>query len=437
MNAPLIRIQSTGTPGFEEEFQALIDARAQDPRSEQVEAVAAIIEEIRARGDRALIEYTRRFDGHEVDSVASLLWGRSDFQAAFEALEKPLRDALRAASSRIRDYARRQKLEPFEFEDDQGSRLGQRVNALQRVGIYVPGGTAAYPSSVLMNAIPARVAGVDEILMVSPTPDGRANPVVLAAAHVAGIDRGWALGGAHAIAALALGTETIPAVDKIAGPGNLWVTEAKRQVFGRVGIDMVAGPSEVVIVSDGSADPRWLATDLMAQAEHDEQAQAILLSPDMAHIAAVAAALTEQLEEMPRADIIRASLEANGALVRTEDIKQAVELVNRLAPEHLQLALEEPDAVLDQVRHAGAIFLGVNSPEVMGDYCAGPNHVLPTMRASRFASPLGVYDFQKRSSIIRLSKSGAADLADLAERLAEAEGLDAHAASARWRGGAK
>lgn len=437
MSTSFPRILSTGAPGFEEEFQALIDGRAQDSRPKQAETVAAIIEEIRTRGDSALLEYTRQFDGHEPGSVASLLWEPSDFQAAFEALEEPLRDALQAAADRIRDYAQRQKLESFEFEDGQGSRLGQRVNALQRIGVYVPGGTAAYPSSVLMNAIPARVAGVEEILMVSPTPDGQVNPVVLAAAHVAGIDRGWALGGAQAIAALALGTETIPAVDKIVGPGNLWVAEAKRQVFGRVGIDMIAGPSEVVVVSDGSADPRWLATDLMAQAEHDEQAQAILLSPDAEHINAVVDALAEQLKKMPRADIIRASLTANGALVQTDDLGQAVELVNRLAPEHLQLALADPDAVLDQIRHAGAIFLGADSPEVMGDYCAGPNHVLPTMRASRFASPLGVYDFQKRSSTIRLSQSGAADLAGLAECLAEAEGLGAHAASARWRGGSK
>lgn len=437
MSTPFPRILSTAAPGFEEEFQALIDGRAQDSRPEQAEAVAVIIEEVRTRGDGALLEYTRKFDGHEPDSVAALLWGPSDFRAAFEALEEPLRDALQAAAGRIRDYAQRQKLESFEFEDGQGSRLGQRVNALQRVGVYVPGGTAAYPSSVLMNAIPARVAGVEEILMVSPTPDGQVNPVVLAAAHVAGIDRGWALGGAQAVAALALGTETVPAVDKIVGPGNLWVAEAKRQVFGRVGIDMVAGPSEVVVVSDGSADPWWLAADLMAQAEHDEAAQAILLSPDMEHIDAVADALAEQLEEMPRSDIIRASLAANGALVQTDDLGQAVELVNRLAPEHLQLALAEPDAVLDRIRHAGAIFLGADSPEVMGDYCAGPNHVLPTMRASRFASPLGVYDFQKRSSTIRLSRSGAADLAGLAECLAEAEGLGAHAASARWRSGPK
>ncbi|MDE0152803.1 MAG: histidinol dehydrogenase [Gammaproteobacteria bacterium] len=433
MSTSFPRILSTGTPGFEGEFQALIDGRAQDSRPEQAEAVAAIIEEIRTRGDNALLEYTQRYDGHEAGSVASLLWLATDFQAAFEALDEPLRDALQAAADRIRDYAQRQKLESFEFEDEHGSRLGQRVNALQRVGVYVPGGTAAYPSSVLMNAIPARVAGVEEILMVSPTPDGQVNPVVLAAAHVAGIDRGWALGGAQAVAALALGTETIPAVDKIVGPGNLWVAEAKRQVFGRVGIDMMAGPSEVVIVSDGSADPRWLAADLMAQAEHDEQAQAILLSPDLEHINAVADALAAQLEELPRAKIIRESLATNGALIQTDDLDQAAELVDRLAPEHLQLALKEPDAVMDQIHHAGAIFLGVHSPEVMGDYCAGPNHVLPTMRASRFTSPLGVYDFQKRSSTIRLSQAGAADLAGLAECLAKAEGLGAHAASARWR----
>ena len=437
MSTSFPRILSTGTPGFEGEFQALIDGRTQDSRPEQAEAVAAIIEEIRTRGDNALLEYTQRYDGHEAGSVASLLWQATDFQAAFEALDEPLRDALQAAADRIRDYAQRQKLESFEFEDEHGSRLGQRVNALQRVGIYVPGGTAAYPSSVLMNAIPARVAGVEEILMVSPTPDGQVNSVVLAAAHVAGIDRGWALGGAQAVAALALGTETIPAVDKIVGPGNLWVAEAKRQVFGRVGIDMIAGPSEVVVVSDGSADPRWLAADLMAQAEHDEQAQAILLSPDLKHINAVADALAAQLEELPRAKIIRESLATNGALIQTDDLEQAAELVDRLAPEHLQLALEKPDAVMDRIHHAGAIFLGVHSPEVMGDYCAGPNHVLPTMRASRFTSPLGVYDFQKRSSTIRLSQAGAADLAGLAECLAKAEGLGAHAASARWRSDSK
>ena len=437
MSTSFPRILSTGAPGFESEFQALIDGRAQDSRPEQAEAVAAIIEEIRTRGDNALLEYTRRYDGHEADSVASLLWQAADFQVAFEALDEPLRDALQAAADRIRDYAQRQKLESFEFEDEHGSRLGQRVNALQRVGVYVPGGTAAYPSSVLMNAIPAKVAGVEEILMVSPIPDGQVNPVVLAAAHVAGIDRGWALGGAQAVAALALGTETIPAVDKIVGPGNLWVAEAKRQVFGRVGIDMVAGPSEVVVVSDGSADPQWLAADLMAQAEHDEQAQAILLSPDLEHINAVADALGAQLEELPRAKIIRESLAANGALIQTDDLEQAAELVDRLAPEHLQLALKEPDAVMDRIHHAGAIFLGAHSPEVMGDYCAGPNHVLPTMRASRFTSPLGVYDFQKRSSTIRLSQAGAADLAGLAECLAKAEGLGAHAASARWRSDSK
>ncbi len=437
MSTSFPRILSAGTPGFEEEFQALIDGRAPGSHPEQAAAVAAIIEAVRTRGDRALLEYTRQHDGHNAETVASLLWQPADFQAAFEALDESLREALQAAADRIRDYARRQALESFEFEDEHGSRLGQRVNALQRVGVYVPGGTAAYPSSVLMNAIPARVAGVEEILMVSPTPDGQANPVVLAAAHVAGIDRGWALGGAQAVAALAWGTDSLPAVDKIVGPGNLWVAEAKRQVFGRVGIDMVAGPSEVVIVSDGRTDPRWLAADLMAQAEHDEQAQAILLSPDPDHIRAVADALAAQWDALPRAAILRASLAAHGALIQTDDLEQAAALVDRLAPEHLQLALEEPDAVMARIHHAGAIFLGAHSPEVMGDYCAGPNHVLPTMRASRFASPLGVYDFQKRSSTIRLSQAGAAELAGLAECLAEAEGLGAHAASARWRRGSK
>ena len=434
MSGSLPRILSTGEPGFEQQIQEMIDGRKQISRPGHTEAVAAIIREVRARGDSALIEYTQRHDGHKPDSITSLAWDSDDFRSAFHSLEGHLRDALQIAAGRIRDYAQQQKLEPFEFEDDFGSRLGQRVTAVQRIGVYVPGGTAAYPSSVLMNVIPARVAGVEEILMVSPTPNGRVNPVMLAAAHVSGVDRGWALGGAQAIAALALGTETVPAVDKIVGPGNLWVAEAKRQMFGMVGIDMVAGPSEVVIVSDGSADVRWLASDMMAQAEHDEQAQAILLSPDREHLDKVADALAAQLDDVARAGIIRSSLVANGALIQTENLDEAVDLSNRLAPEHLQLALRDPDAVLDKIRHAGAIFIGEYSPEVMGDYCAGPNHVLPTMRTARFASPLGVYDFQKRSSTIRLSPSGASYLADLAMHLAEAEGLDAHVASARWRG---
>ncbi len=426
---------ATREPGFEEAFQALVASRAPGWRSELTEEVAAILAHVRAGGDQALLELAREHDGCAAASIPALQWERADFQSAFEALDVSLRTALQTAAERIREFAERQKLEAFEFEDAYGSRLGQRVEALQRVGIYVPGGMAAYPSSVLMNAIPARVAGVAEVLMVSPMPGGQANPAVLAAAHVAGIDRGWALGGAHAIAALAFGTQTVPVVDKIAGPGNAWVAEAKRQVFGVVGIDMVAGPSEVVIVSDASADARWLAADLMAQAEHDAQAQAILISPDVAHLETVAAEVAGQLDAAPRAEVIRASLGGCGALIRTDSVEQAVDLAGRLAPEHLQLAVADADAALARVRHAGAVFVGVHSPEVMGDYCAGPNHVLPTMRTARFASPLGVYDFQKRSSVIRLSPSGAAELAAVAECLAEAEGLAAHATSARWRRG--
>ena len=424
---------ATRDPGFEKAFQALVASRAPALRSELAEAVAAILEQVRDGGDRALLELARQHDRCTAASLAELQWERADFQAAFEAVDASLRAALQTAAERIREFAERQKLEAFEYEDAHGSRLGQRVEALQRVGIYVPGGTAAYPSSVLMNAIPARVAGVEEILMASPMPDGQANPAVLAAAHVAGIDRGWALGGAHAIAALAFGTATVPGVDKIAGPGNAWVAEAKRQVFGAVGIDMVAGPSEIVVVSDASADARWLAADLMAQAEHDAQAQAILLSPDAPHLEAVEAAVAAQLDAAPRAEVIRASLAGCGVLIETDSVAQAVDLAGRLAPEHLQLAVADADAALARVRHAGAVFVGAHSPEVMGDYCAGPNHVLPTMRTARFASPLGVYDFQRRSSVVRLSPAGAAELAAVAGCLAEAEGLAAHAASARWR----
>ena len=434
MNALFASNLSTRQPNFPDAFAALIDARTSVCGPNRRQAVADILDTVQRRGDAGLLEATREYDRHEPQSVAELAISAADFEAAFESLDSQLRDALQAAAERVRDYARHLTLDSFEYADADGSRLGQRVQPLQRVGIYVPGGTAAYPSSVLMNAIPARVAGVQEVLMVSPTPKGQSNPIVLAAAHVAGVDRGWALGGAQAIGALAYGTESIPAVDKVVGPGNAWVVEAKRQVFGVVGIDTPAGPSEIVIVSDGSADPRWLASDLMAQAEHDTEAQACLISPDAAHLESVAAELATQLDMMPRREIIRASLKNYGVLIQTESIDEAITLVNRMAPEHLQLALRDPRSVLDQVQHAGAIFLGARSAEVMGDYCAGPNHVLPTARTARFASPLGSYDFQKRSSVIELSESGASALAGLAACLAEAEGLGAHAVSARWRG---
>ncbi len=424
---------STRQPDFNEAFAVITSARASACDPDRRRAVAEILAAVQCGGDAAVLEATRTYDGHDPQSVEALAVNAADFEAAFSSLGSPLQEALQAAAERVRDYAAHVTLDSFEYADAEGSRLGQRVLPVKRVGIYVPGGTAAYPSSVLMNAIPARVAGVQEVLMVSPTPKGQSNPAVLAAAHVAGVDRGWALGGAQAIGALAYGTETIPAVDKIVGPGNVWVAEAKRQVFGIVGIDMPAGPSEIVIVSDGSADPRWLASDLMAQAEHDVEAQACLVSPDAAHLEVVAAELEAQLDAMPRQEIIRESLKNCGALIQTETIDEAIALVNRMAPEHVQLALREPRAVLDQIQHAGAIFLGARSAEVMGDYCAGPNHVLPTARAARFASPLGSYDFQKRSSVIELSVAGASQLAELAACLAEAEGLAAHAASARWR----
>ncbi len=424
---------STRESDFAQAFQTLVEQRAPTAQTSHTVEVAEILEAVRQRGDAAVLEYTREHDGVEADSMTALQWETGDFAEAFETLEPSLRTALMEAAQRIREFAERQLLEPFEYEDRYGSHLGQRIEALQRVGVYVPGGTAAYPSSVLMNAIPARVAGVMQVYMMSPTPGGQTNATVLAAAHVAGIDQGWAVGGAQAIAALAWGTASVPAVDKIVGPGNAWVAEAKRQVFGRVGIDMVAGPSEIVIVSDASAEATWLAADLLAQAEHDPQAQAILLSPDSEHLEAVAEAVAAQLDTAPREAIIRQSLKNQGALIQTEDVAQAMELVVQLAPEHLHLALADPDTALAQVRHAGAIFLGAHSPEVMGDYCAGPNHVLPTMRTARFASPLGAYDFQKRSTTTRLSPEGAVELSKLAEVLAKAEGLHAHAASARFR----
>ena len=402
-------------------------------RLQCAETVAQIRARIAIDQDQALLKYTAQFDGHQPAAVAEIEWRPDDFRAAFESLDADLREALEVAAGRIDAYAQHQKLASFSFSDSHGSQFGQQVTPLQRVGVYVPGGQAAYPSSVLMNAVPARVAEVEEVVMVSPTPGGEVSPVVLAAAHVAGVHRGWAIGGAPAIAALALGTESIPRVDKIVGPGNQWVAEAKRQVYGEVGIDLLAGPSEILIISDSSADPQWLAADLMAQAEHDPQARAALLSPDGAHLQAVADAVEEQLGQADRADIIRSSLTRSGALLEVDSLEQAIELANTIAPEHLQLAIKDADFWQPQVRNAGAIFIGGHSPEVIGDYCAGPNHVLPTAATARFASPLGVYDFQKRTSLIQLTETGADHLAGLAERLARAEGLTAHAKSARFR----
>jgi histidinol dehydrogenase len=427
-----LRVLSTADAGFDASLGALIAFEsAQDPAIDA--AVAAIVADVRARGDQALLEYTRRFDDVDVASVHALEVAPRDLASACDALPKAQRDALEQAAARVRRYHEHQKSTGFSITDDDGSELGQRVTPLDRAGIYVPGGKAAYPSSVLMNALPAQVAGVGEIVMAVPTPGGVRNPLVLAAAHIAGVHRVFTIGGAQAIAALAYGTETVPAVDKICGPGNAYVAAAKRRVFGAVGIDMVAGVSEIVVVADGTANPDWIALDLFSQAEHDEMAQAILVTPDESLIGRVADSARRLIEQMPRAPIIAASLARRGALIRTRDLAQACDVVNRIAPEHLELAVADPDALLGRIRHAGAIFLGHYASEALGDYCAGPNHVLPTGRTARFSSPLGVYDFQKRSSVLRLTKQAARSLGPIASTLARGEGLLAHARSAEAR----
>jgi len=422
----------SGDLAFEAQLTQLLD-RAPEADAQVTAQVAAIIAAVRQSGDAALLEYTNRFDRRSLAAAAELEFSRKKCEAAWDSLPEDLREALNTAAGRIRDYAQRQKLEGWEFHDAFGNVLGQRVTAMDRVGIYVPGGKAAYPSSVLMNAIPARVAGVGEIIMVVPAPGGELNSVVLGAAHLAGVDRLFSIGGAQAIAALAYGTATVPAVDKIVGPGNAYVAAAKRLVFGHVGIDSIAGPSEIVVVCDGHTDPRWIAMDLFSQAEHDELAQSILISPDREFLRRVEAAMLERLAALPRAVIVRASLAGRGALIAVRDLDEAIALCNRIAPEHLELSVAAPRQWLEKVRHAGAVFLGRHTPEAFGDYCAGPNHVLPTSRAARYSNPLGVYEFQKRSSLIECSPEGARQLAAIAGRLADAEGLQAHAASARDR----
>lgn len=423
----------TRAPEFQARLDALLD-RAPEASAEVTRVVEAIIAELRTRGDAALLEYTNRFDRRSVTDAAELEISKAQCAAAWQSLPADLRTALEQAAARIRAYAQHQKLAPFSFDDEFGNTLGQQITALQRVGIYVPGGKAAYPSSVLMNAIPARVAGVDEIIMVVPTPDGALNAAVLGAAHLAGVDRIFTIGGAQAVAALAYGTATIPAVDKIVGPGNAYVAAAKRLVFGRVGIDSIAGPSEIVVVSDGLTDPRWVAMDLFSQAEHGEDSEAILITPDAAFIERVAEAMAERIGELPRAETVRASIRDRGALILTRDLDEAIAVSNHIAPEHLELSVENARSWLPKIRHAGAIFLGRHAPESFGDYCAGPNHVLPTARAARFSNPLGVYEFQKRSSLIECTPEGAKPLAQIAGRIADAEGLQAHAQSARDRG---
>jgi histidinol dehydrogenase len=395
--------------------------------------VREILAEVRQQGDAALLDYTRRFDHRDLAGAAELEISAARRQQALDGLPAAQRAALINTAARIRAYAERQKLESWTFTEADGTRLGQQVTPLDRVGLYVPGGKAAYPSSVLMNAIPAKVAGVPDIIMVAPAPGGELNELVLAAAAVAGVDRVFSIGGAQAIAALAYGTASVPRVDKIVGPGNIYVAAAKRQVFGAVGIDMIAGPSEILVVCDGLTDPDWIAMDLFSQAEHDEDAQPILLSPDAAFLQQVAAAIERLLPEMERREIIAASLQRRAALIQVRDLAEAAEVVNFIAPEHLELSVAKPEELLPLIRHAGAIFMGRYTAEALGDYCAGPNHVLPTSRTARFSSPLGVYDFQKRSSLIYCSPDGADALGRMASILARGEGLTAHARSAEAR----
>ncbi|MBI4996712.1 MAG: histidinol dehydrogenase [Rhodocyclales bacterium] len=427
-----IRRLSSRAPGFLATLDALL--HFDNSTDEAIErTVAEVLASVRQLGDAAVLDYTRRFDRLDAASMAELELGQDLLKAAFDGLPAAQSQALRDAAARIRSYHERQKAESWEYAEADGTRLGQKVTPLDRVGLYVPGGKAAYPSSVLMNAIPAKVAGVKELIMVVPTPGGQKNELVLAAAHLAGVDRVFTIGGAQAVGALAYGTQTIPQVDKIVGPGNAYVASAKRRVFGTVGIDMVAGPSEVLIISDGSGEPDWVAIDLFAQAEHDELAQSILLCPDAAFLDRVAASIERLLPTMPRREVIAASLQGRGALIQVGDLDEACAIANRIAPEHLELSVKEPRALVDKIRHAGAIFMGHYTSESLGDYCAGPNHVLPTSRSALFSSPLGVYDFQKRSSLIEVSAAGAQTLGPIAATLAHGEGLTAHARAAELR----
>jgi len=431
----MIRTLNTASPDFEAEFQRVLHWSAETDQAIE-QRVAEILADVQARGDAAVLEYTARFDHLPAESMAALEIGRDELKAAFDAITPAQRRALEAAATRVRRYHERQ-LEAcgksWQYRDADGTLLGQKVTPLDRVGIYVPGGKAAYPSSVLMNAIPAQVAGVPEIVMVVPTPNGERNALVLAAAHAAGAHRVFTIGGAQAVGALAYGTASVPRVDKITGPGNAYVASAKRRVFGQVGIDMIAGPSEILVIADATTPPDWVAMDLFSQAEHDELAQSILLCPDSAYIADVKAAIESLLPTMPRQDVIRASLAGRGALIRTRSIEEACEISNRIAPEHLEISAHEPQRWEPLLRHAGAIFMGAFTSESLGDYCAGPNHVLPTSGTARFSSPLGVYDFQKRSSIIQVSEAGAHVLGPIAAELAYGEGLHAHAQAAELR----
>ncbi|MBS0291292.1 MAG: histidinol dehydrogenase [Proteobacteria bacterium] len=426
---------STVNATFEADFAARLHWSAEQDAAIE-ERVAAILADVQQRGDAAVLEYTRRFDGLQATSMAALELTQAELRAAYDGLPAGQRDALTAAAQRVRSYHEAQKKacgESWSYRDEDGTLLGQKVTPLDRVGIYVPGGKAAYPSSVLMNAIPAQVAGVQDIIMVVPTPQGAKNPLVLAAACVAGVTRAFTVGGAQAVAALAHGTATIPKVDKITGPGNAYVASAKKRVFGQVGIDMIAGPSEILVLADGSTPADWVAMDLFSQAEHDELAQSILLCPDAAYIDAVQREIDRLLPQMPRAEIIAKSLTGRGALIHTRSMEEACAISNRIAPEHLEVSSREPHQWEPLLRHAGAIFLGAYTSEALGDYCAGPNHVLPTSGTARFSSPLGVYDFQKRSSLIEVSEQGAQVLGRIASVLAHGEGLQGHARAAEMR----
>lgn len=427
-----IRRLSTKDQNFDAALKALLAFEtAQDDRIDLV--VADILKDVKKRGDTAVLEYTNRFDKTSAKSIAELEINHDELQAALMTLPSDQREALQEAAGRVRSYHEKQVMESWHYTEADGTLLGQQVTPLDRVGLYVPGGKAAYPSSVLMNAIPAKVAGVKELVMVVPTPNGEKNALVLAAAAISGVDRVFCIGGAQAIGALAYGTETVPQVDKVTGPGNAYVAAAKRRVFGVVGIDMVAGPSEILVICDGKTDPDWVAMDLFSQAEHDELAQSILLCPDEAFLNQVEASMQKLLLEMPRKDIISKSITDRGALIHVKDIEEAVEICNYIAPEHLELSVEDPLPLSKKIKHAGAIFMGRDTCEALGDYCAGPNHVLPTSRTARFSSPLGVYDFQKRSSLIMVSSEGAQKLGKIASTLAHGESLQSHARSAEYR----
>lgn len=429
---PTIKRLNTTSDQFHTTLRQLLAFDASQDASIE-HATAAILHDVQARGDAAVLEYTQRFDKVSASSMAALQISKQQCQDALHGLPTEQRQALEAAAQRVRQYHQHQRAESWSYTEADGTVLGQKITPLDRVGLYVPGGKAAYPSSVLMNALPAKVAGVAEIIMVTPTPDGVLNPIVLAAAAICEVDQVWGIGGAQAVGALAYGTDSIKAVDKIVGPGNAYVAAAKRRVFGTVGIDMIAGPSEILIICDGSTPADWIAMDLFSQAEHDELAQAILLCPDADYLDAVNAEINRLLPTMPRADIIRTSLGNRGALIQVRDLDEACTIANEIAPEHLEISTLTPELWADKIRHAGAIFLGRYSSESLGDYCAGPNHVLPTSRTARFSSPLGVYDFQKRSSLIHVSQDGAQTLGRIAATLAYGEGLQAHAASAEYR----